>query len=150
MSRLVLALLVGLAAPAWSADPAPDKLVAYREKDMKTAANHLSLASMIAKGEVARPQDALMHSVALSDHAKHLLELFPATTSTDKVKSESKPAVWTDWTGFETAAKAYQTETAKLVETAKEPTLDNWKVQVGKVGESCGGCHDKFRVEDEH
>jgi cytochrome c556 len=163
MSRVVpLLLLAALAAPAWSAAPAPapvpapapaptpDKVVVYRQKVMKVAGSHLSLASMIAKGEIARPQDAMMHSVALHEAARATLELFPAGTGPDKIQSDARPEVWTDWKGFETAAQAYEAETAKLVEAAKESTLDNWKAQLGKVGDSCGACHDKFRVEDPH
>ncbi len=151
MSQLApLSLALVLLGTARAADPVPEKIVAYREKEMKAGANHFGMASLIASGAVARPQDALMHSVAMHDLAKTTLDLFPQSTAPDKLKSESKPEIWSDAVGFAEAAKSYEAETAKLVEAAKEATLDNWKVQLDKVGNACGACHDKYRIEDKH
>ncbi len=140
---------------AWSADPAPspdapEKVVAYREKAMKAAANHLGLASMIAKGEIHRPSDMTLHAEALHDLGASFAALFPEGTGPDKVKSESKPDIWTQHDKFLAAAAAFETETQKLVDVAKTGDVAAYKAQTDKVGQACGSCHEPFRVEDEH
>jgi cytochrome c556 len=154
MKRLApLALLAVFAAPAWSADPAPaapapEKVVVYREKMMKAAADHMATTGMIVKGEIDRPQDLAAHATALAELGKTFGSLFPAGTGPDKVKSESRPEVWSQPEKFAEAAKVFETESAKLAEVAKTNDLAAFKAQFGKVGEACGGCHDSFREED--
>lgn len=146
---------VCLSTPAWSADPAPapdaaEKVVAYREKAMKAAANHLGLASMLAKGEIHRASDWSLHAEALHDLGASFASLFPEGTGPDKVKSESKPEIWTQRDKFLAAAAAFEAETLKLVDVAKTGDLAAYKAQTDKVGQACGACHEPFRVEDEH
>ncbi len=51
--------------------------------------------------------------------------------------------------GFKAAVKAYADATANYAEVAKSSDLAAIKGAFGKVGKSCGGCHDKYQVDDE-
>jgi len=142
---LILSLLIAASAPA--ADPAPDKVVAYRQTLMSSTGRHMKAIGMIVKGEIDRPQDLEGHAAALHAASRDLTTLFPPTTGPDKLKTDAKAEVWTRWTDFETAAKAFETETAALLEAARKKDIDAFKAQFGKVGDSCGGCHEPFKTK---
>ena len=63
--------------------------------------------------------------------------------------TEALPAIWTDADGFAAAVQALQTESAALIEAANGDDFDAFKAQFGKVGGTCGGCHDGYRLDDE-
>ena len=168
MSRTASTLFLALAfsAAALAADPAAPatpavvtpapvvplnlaKTVSYRHKVMKAASDHLAAAGILAKGEVDRPQDMIMHATALLELSATIGSLYPAGTGPDAVKTEAKKEVWTQPDKFAAAAKALETESLGLVDAAKKNDIAAYKAQVGKIGEACGGCHDTFRVEDE-
>lgn len=136
-----------LSAPAWAGE-GDHPMVAYRETVMESLSKHMSATAMIVKGQVDRRADLATHAQALHDASKLVTQLFPPDTAPPKVKSESKPEVWTRWDDFVKANQAFEAESAKLVEIAKGGDFDAFKAQFGKVGKSCGGCHDTFRVDD--
>lgn len=159
---LVLAVLcTAITVPALSgkkdkgADAAADTAalqatVDYRHTLYESMGKHMKMASFIVKGQLDVPDDMLLHAQALHGASKSIPKLFPAGTGPDNFeKTEALPSIWEDPEGFEQAVAAYQTETAKLVEVAKAGDVAGFKAQFGKVGATCGGCHDKFRKDDD-
>lgn len=61
---------------------------------------------------------------------------------------EAAPAIWEDPEGFAEKIAAWQEATAAAI-AAKPATLDEMKPAVGNVLQSCKGCHDTYRIEDE-
>jgi len=61
---------------------------------------------------------------------------------------EAAPAIWEDRAGFEEKIAAWQEATAAAI-AANPATLDEMKPAVGAVLQSCKGCHDSYRIEDE-
>lgn len=147
VALLSAALLLAVATPAWSSD-SDNPTVEYRMNLMESLAKHSKASWMIARGQVARPGDLVAHATAMHDASKIFGELFPADTGPDKVKTEAKPEVWKNADKFAAANKAFEAETAKLVEAAKKGDLDAYRAQLKAVGGQCGDCHDAFRVED--
>ena len=126
----------------------PEKVVAYRKAEMSIIAKHMKTASLIASGDIGRPQDLLRHAEGLHAESMDLLALFPEGTGPDKIKTEAKAEIWSKHADFEAAVTKLQTESAKLVEVAKTGDLDASKAQLDKVGDSCGSCHDAFKLKD--
>ncbi len=147
---LIASIALLVATAGITGETSPESLTKYRHVYMEGMAKHMKAAGMIVKGEVDRPEDLLFHAQALHGASGEITNLFPPETAPDKVKSDAKPEIWTNWDGFVAASKTFETETAKLVEVAKTKDLDAFKAQFGKVGKSCGGCHDDFQVEDDH
>ncbi len=147
-TALVLLALVA-SSTALSADPGPDLVVKYRHKVMEAAGDHMGALGMIVKGESNRTSDVTMHATALAEIARIVPDLFPAGTGPDVVKSDSKAEIWTKKAEWDAAVKVFQDESAKLVETAKGGDMTAIKAQFGKVGGSCGDCHDLFRVDED-
>jgi cytochrome c556 len=46
------------------------------------------------------------------------------------------------------AGVAFITEANALAKVAESGNVDEIKTQFGKLGETCKGCHDKFRVKE--
>jgi len=59
-----------------------------------------------------------------------------------------KPELFTDKEGVGKVAMAFNKEANELAKVAATGDAAALKVQFGKVGETCKGCHDKFRQED--
>jgi cytochrome c556 len=75
---------------------------------------------------------------------------FPAGTGPDSgVKTDAKPEVWTDPAGFATAREAFVREANKWAQLGNSTDASAWKEGAASLGQSCKGCHDKFRVKKE-
>lgn len=71
---------------------------------------------------------------------------------TDKGKgwhdTQVKPELFTDKEGVGKVAKAFNEAANEMAKVAATGDAVAVKAQFGKLGESCKGCHDKFRVDD--
>jgi cytochrome c556 len=75
---------------------------------------------------------------------------FPAGTGPDSgVKTDAKPEVWTDPAGFATAREAFVREANKWAQLGNSTDASAWKEGAASLGQSCKGCHDKYRVKKE-
>jgi cytochrome c556 len=59
-----------------------------------------------------------------------------------------KPELFTDKEGVGKVAVAFNKEANELAKVAATGDAAALKAQFGKVGETCKGCHDKFRKDD--
>lgn len=147
---VVLALAL-LAPVARSAGDSPAAVAKYRQTLMEAAGRHMKASSMIVKGEVSRKEDLVGHATALHEIAKGLPALFPEGSGPGgDYETDAKPEVWSRPEDFAAACKTFEEQTAKLVEVAQSGDTEAFKTQFGNVGQSCGDCHDVFRVEHEH
>lgn len=128
--------------------PNADKLVSYRKTVMGSMGSHMKAAGMIARGDVARPQDLPAHAHALQAAGAEMTALFPAGTGSDTQRTEAKADVWARPAEFQAAVAAYQSATADLVTAADAGDLAAVSEALGKVGRTCGGCHDGFKIKD--
>ncbi|MFN3515061.1 MAG: c-type cytochrome [Phenylobacterium sp.] len=62
-------------------------------------------------------------------------------------KTKAKAEIWTDSDTFAAAARALQTETAKLQSLAAGGDAGAVRDQVRAVGAACGNCHKPFRAD---
>ena len=151
--RRLLALSLLLVAPtALSAPPTPPQVVKYRNKVMDGLGAHMGAIGMVAKGESDRVGDVLGHAEAIAALAKSVGALFPEGTGPGVagVETEAKADIWTRKDEFAAAVKKLETASDALVAAAKANDLAQIKTAMGGVGQSCGGCHDTFKVDDHH
>ena len=130
---------------------APEDVVQYRHVQMEIAAKHMKSTTAIVKGKIERKQDLAAHAAGLQAVAATFGELFPEGTGPDKVKdTEARAEVWSKRSEFDTAVKAFQDATKAFADAAAKGEDEAIMAAFGKVGKSCKGCHDNFKVEDEH
>ncbi len=71
---------------------------------------------------------------------------------TDKGKgwkdTRAKAELFTDKEGVGKVAMAFNKEANEMAKVAASGDAAAVKAQFGKLGESCSGCHDKFRVKE--
>jgi len=67
----------------------------------------------------------------------------------EDVETDAKAEIWSDPKRFAAAQAKFQQEAPKLLTLAKAKNVDGLKKQVGVVGGTCKGCHDKYRVPEE-
>lgn len=140
-AAVVLGIAVSGAAVA-QMDPVKD-----RQALMKTQGGAMGQLGKFAKGE--EPYDAakaMSAATALHGTATKIVPLFPAGTQMGGGKGETwaKADIWADMAKFQAAAKAFEEQSAKLVQVAGTGK-DAMAAQMAEVGKTCGGCHTPFR-----
>jgi cytochrome c556 len=140
------------AAPAAPAAQGPAKAAYdYRHEVFESLGKHMKSLSFFAKGTLEpRTPDLVAHATAIHQMSTLVPALFPAGSGPDAVpETEALASIWTDPAGFAARSEALQTESAALVEIAKGGDIEAFKAQLGKVGGTCGACHDGFRKDDD-
>lgn len=64
------------------------------------------------------------------------------------VKTAAKPEIWSDAGGFTTATHNFVEQAGKFVQVANSGDATALAGGVKALGQTCGGCHDKFRVKE--
>jgi cytochrome c556 len=148
MRQFTLAAMMcaGFAATAY-AGPLDDAIKA-RQACMK--ANGASMATFVPvlKGEKAF--DAAANKVA-TDAVDAACGGWagwwaPETAKGETLQTWAKPEVWSDAAGFEAAGKAYYTALTAIKASTDDATF---KAAFPAFGDSCKGCHEKFRAPKE-
>lgn len=73
--------------------------------------------------------------------------LFPPGSDTG-ADTEAAPAIWEDRAGFEQALADWRDATDAAI-AAHPQSLDEARPVVGPVFNTCKGCHDNYRIENE-
>lgn len=139
------------AAPAAAVPEAAQHAYDYRELVFQGLGNHMRSLSTFVKGKLdPRTDDLVAHSKAMHELSRLVPHVFPEGTGPDVIPStEALSNIWTDPSGFAEKAQALQTETAALVDLASGDDFDAFKAQFGKVGGTCGACHDGYRKDED-
>jgi cytochrome c556 len=89
-------------------------------------------------------------SVDITQAAGAFDKWFPAGTGPESgAKTDAKPEVWTDPTGFATAREAFVREANEWARLGNRTDVSAWKEGAASLGQRCKGCHDKYRVKKE-
>ncbi len=125
-------------------------VVAYRHNLLEGVAKHFGLSKMILQGKVDRPGDLAGHAKAVEAAFADFGTLFPEGSGPDAYpQTDALGTIWTDAEGFAAAIERVQTEAAAFTKLAEAGDMEGAKAQFGKVGASCGGCHESFRKDDD-
>ncbi|TYC52030.1 cytochrome c [Zoogloea oleivorans] len=155
MKKLVKPLLAVLLFTAASASmaqqaPKPEQVIKWRQSVYQVLAwNNGRIKNNVEgtynKDEVIRAANAI---AALANSG--LGALYPAGTETGKGWRETtvKPELFTETAKAGEAAKKFITESNELAKVAATGDAAAVKVQFGKLGQTCKGCHDDFRKKD--
>jgi cytochrome c556 len=140
---MILGLSVGLAH-------AGDEQVKARQAHMKANGEAIGLFVKMIKGE--QPYDAAavkaaMGTIAARDEAAEAAKAWdPGSNDGATVKSYAKPEIWSDAAGFAKAYEAYEASTKALAASTDEASF---KTAFNDWGNSCKGCHEKYRAPKE-
>jgi cytochrome c556 len=71
----------------------------------------------------------------------------PGTGPESGVKTDAKPEVWADAAGFAAARETFVREADKWTQLGDSADAAALKDAAASLGQSCKGCHDKYRVK---
>lgn len=136
-------VLLAVSAPAISADS--EEIIKYRESVMKAYAGHTGAAARIVRGKVDYGDQLLMHATAIHEISKTIGTLFPPDS--DFGETRAKDEIWSKRDEFEQAVNKNGQAAEAFLKTVKDggDTMKAFK----DLTDSCKGCHDKFRSEEE-
>jgi cytochrome c556 len=142
MERIVLAVAVaafGITAAVAQSDP-----IAARKALMKGNNDNAVVLTKIASGE--EPFDAAKVNAAFAqwaETAQKLPNLFPDSSKTGG-RTRAAPKVWETRSDFESKVAQF----AKVVADNRDRAnnVDELKVALGAVGNTCDGCHEHYRL----
>jgi cytochrome c556 len=133
----------GRAAPA-------AEVVKARQKGLKALGAAFKTIRDELKGDSPDAAKIREASGDITQAAGAIDKWFPAGTGPDSgVKTDAKPEVWTDSAGFATAREAFVREANKWAQLGNSTDASAWKEGAASLGESCKGCHEKYRVKKE-
>ena len=118
-------------------------IIKYRQNVMKSTAGHMGAIVDILKNDLPLQAHILDHARSIQQNSKMTLAMFPKGTGLGNTKA--KPAIWENWSKFESAVKAFVRESAKLTKVAESGDIKAFAKQVRATGKACGGCHKNFR-----
>ena len=118
-------------------------IIKYRQNVMKSTAGHMGAIVDILKNGLPLEVHVTDHARSMLQNSRMTLLMFPEGSG--KGRTKSKQAIWGNWSEFESAAKNFERESAKLAEVAESGDMEALAKQVRATGKTCSGCHRNFR-----
>ena len=123
----------------------PEDAIKYRQAVMFLIAKHFGRMGAMVKGQQPYEREEFSQNARLIKTLSRLPWDAFMIPGTDKGKTNLKSVAFRQKADFNKAAEKFELEAGKLVKAAGESDLSASKAQFGKVGQSCGACHKKFK-----
>ena len=146
-ASLMAAIGIAGAAAAQDAKKLDEGSIKYRQSLMESVGGDMAAIGNILKYGLPLTGNIVVHAEGLASHAKLIGSAFERKVTLGPTDAE--PAIWEKADEFKEKTKAFQSETAKLVDVAKAGDGAALGVQMKATGKACGGCHDSFRKPKE-
>ena len=137
-----VALTAGMAFSV-SADESAS--IKYRQMVMAAVGGHMGGSVAIIKGKVPYKDDLVAHATGLNDMANVAANAFKQKTQGGKTRA--KPDIWEETDDFSQKIADFKKATADFLAAAKSGGPAAAGAKLGAVGDSCKGCHKKFRAK---
>jgi cytochrome c556 len=151
-STLLLALLAtSLAAGSAVAQVKPEEAIKYRQSGYGFMAWNMGRIKMNVEGgnfnkdEVVKAATAIQ---AIANSGMGALYLPGTDKGTGWEKTRAKPEMWTDKEKLGKAAMAFNKEANEMAKVAATGDAAAIGSQLGKLGGTCKGCHDDFKIKN--
>ncbi len=139
----------GSSQPAGSG-ASPADLVKARQQGLKSLGAAFKIIRDELKGDSPDAAKIRKASAEIAQAAGAINNWFPAGTGPDAgVRTDARPDVWTDPAGFASARESFVREANKWIQLGNSTDAAAWKEGAASLGQSCKGCHDKYRVKKE-
>jgi len=148
LSTAVLALLV-LSGTA-TAQMKPEDAIASRQAGYKFMAWNMGRIKANVEGQYNKDEVIQAANVIQAIANSGMGKLYLPGTDKGKGFHETKvkPELFTDKEGVGKVGKAFNEAANEMARVAATGDQAAVKEQFGKLGQSCKGCHEKFKVDD--
>jgi len=150
LASAVSALLVSLSLVSVAGAAAtPENSAKYRHAIMEAMGGHVAAMALLAFNQVPDEGEYLEdHAEALRDLSNQLQFVFPEGSAVGD--SHALPAIWEQPDKFAAAVQAAVDASEAFEEAAETGDRKTIAGAFKQLGESCKGCHESFREEDDH
>ena len=150
MRRSVISALavcvVALFPAVTYAETAPADAIKYRKAIMSAMAAHVGAFLLVNTGKVEHQDHLKAHGNALADLGAQVRVVFPA--GTDAGNTDALPLIWQEQEQFMQLATKLEKSSAQLRDAVAANDKAGSMRAFKAMGESCKGCHDRYRKED--
>lgn len=135
------------------AEPAKSQKQAERATENRKAVFGLLASNMgplgaMAKGRMPFNLQTVEKNALRINQLSHMIADYTRTdTSKFNVNTEALDAIWKNPKAYQKRVQAILDASANLMVVAKSGNEGAIKKAIGKVGMSCGGCHDDFKAD---
>ncbi len=150
-SKLILALLATTIAGSALAQVKPEDAIKYRQSAYGFAAWNMGKLKQVLDAKDFNKDEAIKAANAIQTVANSGMGVLYAPGTEKGVgfkETRAKAEIFTDKEGVGKVAMAFNREANELAKVAATGDAAALKVQFGKVGEACKGCHEKFRADE--
>lgn len=151
-ARVAIATMITAcgASFAIAASTAPEDVIKARQQSLKDLGAAAKVVRDQLKESTPDVEKIKAASVDIKKASNGIGHWFPQGTGAEAgVKTAAKPEIWTDHEGFSTAAKNFVEQADKFAQTAQAGDVAAIGPAFKALGQSCGGCHEKFRVKQD-
>lgn len=145
MKSITLLILSLLMANIVYADAEAE--IKYRQAVMKSVGGHMASMAAILKGKT-HLSDLKAHASSLATMATIVPNVFPEGSA--EGKTEALKTIWKDSKKFKSSMDKFVKAANQMNEAASSEKMDAIGSAIKALGQSCKGCHDDFREEQEH
>jgi cytochrome c556 len=152
ISQLATAVVVAVtcASVTLAQTQPPAGLIKERQQGLKKLGAALKLIRDELRSGSPDATKIRSASVDITAAASAIDGWFPAGTGPDAgVKTDAKAEIWTDATGFAAARDRFVREASRWNQLGGGGDATAWNEAAASLGQSCKGCHDKYRVKRE-
>jgi cytochrome c556 len=148
-SKLLLALLAVTLAGTAAAQMKPEDAIKYRQSGytfMKWNVERIkaNVEGTYNKEDVIKAANAIQ---GIANSGMGALYLPGTDKGTGWEKTRAKPEIWTDKEKLGKAAMAFNKEANEMAKVAAAGDVAATKAQLGKLTDTCKGCHDDFKIK---
>ena len=148
-SKIILALFAVTLVGTTSAQVKPEDAIKWRQSGYGFMAWNMARIKANVEGtynkdEVIKAANAIQ---AVANSGMGALYLPGTDKGTGWEKTRAKPEIWTEKDKVGKAAMALAKEANEMVTVAAAGDAAATKVQLGKLGSACKGCHDDFKAK---
>jgi cytochrome c556 len=146
ISTLTICSGLLIAMPSFAADEEDNPAVEYRHEVMETLGTNVAALVKVLTNKVDEPGHLPILADSLSHLAKLIVDLFPDGSQ----GGHALPLIWEEPDQVTEAANATAEATAALFTAAQSGDRAATMKAFRGVGESCKGCHERYKAEDNH
>jgi cytochrome c556 len=147
MTLIPVALVAGVALGQGAASPA--EVIKVRQQGLKSIGSAFKIIRDELKSGTPDAAKIKAAGARISQESSAIDGWFPAGTGPESgTKTDAKAEIWSDPAAFDAAREAFVREAAKFAQvftTDSDPSA--WSAATASLGQTCRGCHDKFRVK---
>ena len=148
-TKVILALLAITLAGATSAQVKPEDAIKWRQSGYGVMAWNMARIKANVEGsynkdEVIKAANAIQ---MVANSGMGALYLPGTDKGTGWEKTRAKPEIWTEKEKIGKAAMNLAKEANDMATVAAAGDAAATKVQLGKLGSACKGCHDDFKAK---